>query len=157
MGKRNWRRGLFRLWIVASILWVVGVVGYMMHLAIQDNEVWVQLFCYDLSSPPREGTHECYMRAATYEGRRLHSFEQSGPPASPLELAKWELKRQELHEAMTRAVANKETPFWSNLRYNWIILPFGPVLFLVVGGIVATVIAWIGRGFARTPNQQARA
>jgi hypothetical protein len=80
----------------------------------------------------------------------LPEFEQRGPPESPLELAAWELKRQALREDLARAEANHETPFWSNLRYNWIILPLGSVLILVSLVLLAAfakVVAWAVRGF----------
>jgi hypothetical protein len=75
----NWRRGLFRLWLFTSILWVLGVLGYLMYSSVQDLDLAVRLNC----SNPREGFHQCYTRMATYEGRWLHHFEQSGPPVSP--------------------------------------------------------------------------
>jgi hypothetical protein len=144
----NWRRGLFRLWLVASILWVLGVLGLIMYEVNRDYELTVELFCFDPERPPREGVHECLKRMATHEGWELHRFEQSGPPTSPSELAKWELRRKELQEDIRRAIANYETPFWTRLRYNWFILPLGPILLFVIGGIIVKVFAWIGRGFA---------
>jgi hypothetical protein len=140
----NWRRGLFRLWLVASILWVLGVFGYLMYSVVQDLDLAVRLNC----SNPREGFHECYTRMATYEGRWLHDFEQSGPPASPSELAKWELRRQELQEDYDRGMANNHTLLKHSLRANWFLLLLGPILLLVVGGVIVKVFAWIGRGFA---------
>ncbi len=44
------RRGLFRLWIVASILWVVGIIWWMNHQSAEFADGMIRLGC-EVSSP----------------------------------------------------------------------------------------------------------
>jgi hypothetical protein len=147
----NWKRGLFRLWLIASVVWIVGIIGYMFHSGMQETESKIQLFCFLSAQPPIEGIHECTRRMYTFEGYLLHDFEQRGPPNSSAELATWEIRRQLLRADMVESEANRNTPFWQSLRHNWYILPLGSVLIFLIGaGGVASVkvIAWVVRGFA---------
>jgi hypothetical protein len=99
----GWKQGSFRLWVVVSFLWVIGILIYMLHLGAQTREL--------LGPAPGE--------------------EQG------------------------------DTWFWINLRWNWMILPGGPLLLLIGGAIIALfakVVLWVVRGFALpgTPTAQPR-
>ena len=39
------RRGLFRLWIVASILWIVGIIWWMNHQSAEFADGMIRLGC----------------------------------------------------------------------------------------------------------------
>jgi len=49
------RRGLFRFWIIASVLWVIGFTAWGLHDTLEDAETTLQYFC-DVTSP---GFIEC--------------------------------------------------------------------------------------------------
>lgn len=66
--KINWKRGLFRLWLVGSILWTLGALVFMLIEANRQAEFLVMLrcdtttmtidewgACYQASQGPSEG------------------------------------------------------------------------------------------------------
>lgn len=111
----NWRHGLFRLWVLTSVVWIAGVLVYMLIDARDFTQSRVELYCDPLTLSSNEW-RECY-RA------------QQGP-------------------------FEGDTWFWANLRWNWLILPAGSVLFLllILAGVgTAKVAIWVKRGFSGPP------
>ena len=57
----NWKRGLFRLWLVASIIWIFGSLFWLLNASSQEAKLLVSLRCNPLEMTNTEW-HECYER-----------------------------------------------------------------------------------------------
>ena len=58
----NWRRGLLRLWIVASVAWAIGMTIWLTHQGAEFAQLLVDLRC-DALRMTSEEWQECYKNA----------------------------------------------------------------------------------------------
>ncbi len=58
----NWRRGSLRLWVVLTVLWLVGATGWMAHLGNEQHRQLARLNCEDLLLSDFDAYEECYNR-----------------------------------------------------------------------------------------------
>lgn len=58
----NWRRGLLRLWVVASVAWAIGMTIWLTHQGAEFAQLLVDLRC-DVSRMTSEEWQECYKNA----------------------------------------------------------------------------------------------
>jgi hypothetical protein len=155
----NWRRGLFRLWVVFAFLWI-GVTGWYEYVNKPWNENWPTDFntegrCWDALAKWPDGQRMTDWDALFAEmdvpenveiNKRNHAWAADAIP----ERNKWaETVRRKLKECeageqpliyraslMTRRI-------WSSLEDSLPIILLPPLLLLVAG----YVAIWIVRGF----------
>ena len=58
----NWRRGLLRLWIVASVAWAIGMTIWLTHQGAEFAQLLVDLRCNALRMSSSEW-QECWRKA----------------------------------------------------------------------------------------------
>ena len=143
MGKRNWSRGFFRLWVAFSLFWIMFICGAAMVDVVRA-----------LRLPPEP---------PTFALAELEADKKCGPSRSPEQIE----CREEVGFALTdqekaaeetwRDAYEKQQERLDNLAPDLAVvlgLAVLPPLMLLLPGLV---IAWVRRGFARTPHQQADA
>lgn len=140
MGNRNWGRGFFRLWVALSLFWILFCCG----AAITDLVRTLRL-------PPEPPTFALAEQEAD---------KKCGPPGS--------LEQIECREEVGFALTDQEKAAEETWRDTYEkrqerLDNLGPDLAVVLGLAVlpplmlllpGLVIAWIRRGFARTPHRQ---
>jgi len=143
MGTRNWSRGFFRIWLVLSLLWIMFVCG----AAIVDLVRTLRL-------PPEPPTFALAEQEADKKCRPSRSLEQ----IECREEVGFALTDQEkAAEETWRDAYEKQQERLDNLAPDLAVvlgLAVLPPLMLLLPDLV---IAWVRRGFARTPHQQADA
>ena len=118
----RWKRGLFRVWVVLSVLWIAGAA-------------WVQItpptdYFADLGGPPRTWTPEDYFS------------DIFGPPRTRSGCE--EAAKRESRVNVEACVERAHMENWRDARrVMWGLLP--PLLILVLG----TAVTWIIQGFQR--------
>src|SRR5262249_7998664 len=143
MGQRNWSRGFFRLWLALSLFWILFCCG----AAIVDLVRTLRL-------PPEPPTFSLAEQEADKKcgpSRTLEQIECREEVGFAL------TDQQRAAEETWRDAYEKRQERLDNLALDlaaMLGLAVLPPLMLLLPGLV---IAWIGRGFARTPQQQADA
>ena len=62
----NWRRGLFRLWIAASILWV-GAVGWSVYDRVERARAESSCATQRIANPALGNTSDCFSGDLTFD------------------------------------------------------------------------------------------
>lgn len=122
----NWTRGLFRLWLLVSIPWIIYVVADERMTAVSGCE---SARYYALNPPPNLGQSEF---------RRLLG-EEDRPPLTPAE-------HYALGEQICRMGYQAAT---KNIAIQAPLVPVGLILGAAVIVIVGATLVWVGRGFQR--------
>ena len=140
MGRRNWSRGFFRLWVAFSLFWIMFICGAAMVDVVRA-----------LRLPPEP---------PTFALAELEADKKCGPSRSPEQIECREevgfaLTDQEMAAEETwREAYEKRQERLDNLAPDLAVvlgLAVLPPLMLLLPGLV---IAWVRRGFARTPHRQ---
>jgi hypothetical protein len=133
---RNWSRGFFRLWVVLSLLWVLAFGYGAIAQTIED----LRLPPKPVESAKQEQDQAC-----------------SAIPRDARDDQAIRCRRTEIAEERWQHAADSRDRLLSHVTV-YVLATVGalvpPPLMLLLPGLV---IAWIGRGFARTPHQQADA
>jgi hypothetical protein len=132
----NWSRGFFRLWVVLSLLWVVAFGYGTIAQTIED----LRLPPKPVESAKQEQDQACSaMPGDARDDQPIH--------CRPTEIAeeRWQ------HVADSRDRLLSHITVYVLAMVGAAVLP--PLMLLLPG----LVIAWIRRGFARTPHQRAEA
>jgi hypothetical protein len=123
----NWRRGFFRLWVAASILWAVTVVGG----ALITESVVIK----------RPDT-------TVYVGKNLIAFPPEMSEYDIREAIKKALDEKQIEEGLILPGWENQVrfpkPTWLQAAPYLAMLIFGPSIGLLLGGLV---VVWIVRGF----------
>lgn len=93
----NWKRGLFRLWLVSSVIWVLAVFTLSLFQAMELAELTARGKCDALLENGQSSEwHECFRKAQLPEGggtwlgyymRHNWLFFSAGPPLIALLIA----------------------------------------------------------------------
>lgn len=137
----KWRRGLFRLWIVASVLWFIGIFFYITYESSQTAERFARINCKRELLTGRE-FDECHRHMRTPAGRELYLMTQDKS-----QMAADPTGRQQKMEKLRLEMERDRTWARSSLEQNWPFIVAAPFVFLLFGATIAGTLAWIGRGF----------
>jgi hypothetical protein len=122
----NWRRGLLRLWLVASVAWVIGVswFGYV-NVIVPRNKAASEHACFEVrrSNPKLGNPFDC--------------FEGNTTPAPPAGF---------VPDPPRRTIAFDDLIPLSAYS-NYILIAFLPVIAVLILGLA---VVWVVAGFRRT-------
>jgi len=137
MGKRNWSRGFFRLWVALSLFWIMFVCGAAIVDLVRTLRLPLEPSTFALAE--QEANKKCGPLRSL---EQIECREEVGFALTDQEMAAeetWREKRQERLDNLASDLA---------IVLGLAVLP--PLMLLLPG----LVIAWIRRGFARIPYRQ---
>lgn len=125
----NWRRGLIRLWLVLSIIWIV-LVGWVMR---PDEDA--------LSYWKLRSLDDAYIEAET-EPRSEKCTRPDGSLDAGCMDAEWQ-RAQATRDVMKEALARKQDSL-DDLKFTGFVIG-GPIVAALILGFV---FGWVARGFS---------